>query len=83
MVAHTASSIKSSQATADALGVLLKRPWDPVFHVYSQQKPVSDINPNCYVDKSLFQAASHLHISTVKCKIFPPSKLSYRYNGEI
>ncbi|XP_033757078.1 KAT8 regulatory NSL complex subunit 3-like isoform X2 [Pecten maximus] len=38
MIAMTASGGKTPSASVDALNLLLKRPWDPVYSVYSQQK---------------------------------------------
>lgn len=39
MIANTSVGGKSATASLEALNLLLKRPWDPVLSVYSQQKP--------------------------------------------
>ncbi|XP_062578342.1 KAT8 regulatory NSL complex subunit 3-like isoform X1 [Saccostrea cucullata] len=39
MIANSNVGGKSATASLEALNLLLKRPWDPVLSVYSQQKP--------------------------------------------
>lgn len=69
MIANTSVGGKSATASLEALNLLLKRPWDPVLSVYSQQKPVCQALPSTLVHV-LFSLSNQTFILGIVVPVF-------------
>lgn len=76
MIANTSVGGKSATASLEALNLLLKRPWDPVLSVYSQQKPVCQALPSTLVHV-LFSLSNQTHTSFILGIVVPVFQYMY------